>query len=78
MLEEEEFRLHTAQRRDKEQQAGNDERLLTTQIGGQHATECRTDDATDECRSRGEAMPAVVIIEIGSILEEGLQTLLST
>ena len=48
MLEEQEFRVHAAQRGDEEQQTGNDERFLTSEIRGQVARKSGTDDTADK------------------------------
>ena len=64
MLEEQELRLHRSECRDKEQQTCDDERLLTAKVRGKESGECRSDDTSDQCRGRGEAMPPVGVSKI--------------
>ena len=76
MLEEEELRLHAAQRRDEEQQTGNDERFLTSEIRGQITRKSGTDDTADKGWCRSETVPPVGVREVLGFHEESLQAFL--
>ena len=71
---DEELGRHGAESRDKEEDAGHDERALTAEARGQQARECRAYDAADERRRRGEAVHEIGVLEILGAEEEGLQT----
>ena len=64
MLKEQEFRIHRAEGRDEEQNAGNDKRPLAAEVGSKESGEGGTDNAADKGRGRRKAVPAVGIGEV--------------
>ena len=78
MLEEHKLRLHRSEGGDEEQQTGDDQRLLTSEVRGEQSGDGRTDDTADECRCRREAVPSVGVGEVLGFHEKRLQTFLCT
>ena len=73
--EEQELGLHGSQCWDEEEESGNDQRALTSQIGCQEAGEGRTDDTAYECAGRGESVPTIGIGKVLWLHEKRLKTL---